>query len=137
VAESGQAEQRASEIIIALLREVVKLPDILFVMGKGPEAVMEGWVESEGTQVTVQDDWVAVESKPWHCHLHLTEVAGVRFVEEPDVHDTKRQAFSIRFLGQDGEPLLMIFFGRMYNDAGVVLSDKVARFRSLDERYGL
>ncbi len=40
MAESGQAEQRASEILIALLREVVKLPKILFVIGKGPEAVM-------------------------------------------------------------------------------------------------
>jgi putative heme iron utilization protein len=137
MAEGREAAHKPSEVIGALLREVVKLPDMLFVMGKGPSGVMEGWVDSEGTQVTVQDDWAAVESKPWHCHLHLTEVAEIRFVEEPDVHDSKRQSFSIRFLGRDGEPLLMIFFGRMYDDGGVLISDKVARFHTLQEKYRL
>jgi len=135
MAEGRHAEHKLSEIMVALLREVTRLPDVLFVMGKGPKAVMEGWVDSDGTEVVVLDDWVAVESKPWHCHLHLTEVAEIRFVEEPDVHDTRRQSFSIRFLGGDGEPLLMIFFGRMYDDGDVLISDKVARFHTLQEKY--
>lgn len=52
--ESGPTERGLNEIIEPLLREVTKLPDILFVMGKGPRAVMEGWVNAEGTQVSVQ-----------------------------------------------------------------------------------
>ncbi len=127
---------KLSETAEALLREVVRLPEILFVMGKGPQAVMEGWVSTEETQVSVQEDWVSVEGKAWHCHIHLTEVRDIRFVEEPDVHDRKRQAFSVRLLGMDQEPLLMIFFGQMYDNAGVLSADKVARFRTLQDHYG-
>ena len=127
---------KLSETAEALLREVVRLPEVLFVMGKGPQAVMEGWVSTEETQVSVQEDWVSVEGKAWHCHIHLTEVRDIRFVEEPDVHDRKRQAFSVRLLGMDQEPLLMIFFGQMYDNAGVLSADKVARFRTLQDHYG-
>ncbi len=126
-----------SETAEALLREVVRLPEVLFVMGKGPQAVMEGWVSTDETQVSVQEDWISVEGKAWHCHLHLAEVGEIRFVEEPDVHDRKRQAFSIRFLQQDKDPLLMIFFGKMYDEGGALSPDKVARFRSLQDRYRL
>ncbi len=137
MAEGENPELKPSEIIEALLREIIKLPDILFVMGKSPQAVMEGWVSSEETQVTVGDDWVSVESKLWHCHLHLTEVKQVRFVEEPDVHNQKRRAFSVRLDGENSEPLLMIFFGSMYDDAGLLLSDRVDCFRALRKKYGL
>ncbi len=128
---------KVSETAEALLREVVRLPDMLFVMGKGPQAVMEGWVSTDETQVSVQEDWISVEGKAWHCHLHLAEVGEIRFVEEPDVHDRKRQAFSIRFLQQDKDPLLMIFFGKMYDECGALSPDKVTRFRSLQDRYRL
>ncbi|MEE8076443.1 MAG: hypothetical protein V3T60_12550 [Candidatus Binatia bacterium] len=127
---------KLSETAEALLREVVRLPEVLFVMGKGPQAVMEGWVSTEETQVSVQEDWVSVEGKAWHCHIHLTEVRDIRFVEEPDVHDRERQAFSVRLLGMDQEPLLMIFFGQMYDNAGVLSADKVAHFRTLQDHYG-
>ena len=127
---------KLSETAEALLREVVRLPEVLFVMGKGPQAVMEGWVSTEETQVSVQEDWVSVEGKAWHCHIHLTEIRDIRFVEEPDVHDRKRQAFSVRLLGMDQEPLLMIFFGQMYDNAGVLSADKVARFHTLQDHYG-
>ncbi len=127
---------KLSETTEALLREVVRLPEVLFIMGKGPQAVMEGWVSTEETQVSVQEDWVSVEGKAWHCHIHLTEVRDIRFVEEPDVHDRERQAFSVRLLGMDQEPLLMIFFGQMYDNAGVLSADKVAHFRTLQDHYG-
>jgi putative heme iron utilization protein len=128
---------KLSETAEALLREVVRLPEVLFVMGKGPQAVMEGWVSTEETQVSVQEDWVSVEGKAWHCHIHLTEIRDIRFVEEPDVHDRKRQAFSVRLLGMDQEPLLMIFFGQMYDNTGVLSADKVARYRTLQDHYGV
>lgn len=137
MADGADSKSKLKQAGEALLREVVGLPDVLFVMGKGPQAVMEGWVSTEETQVTVREDWVSVESKAWHCHLHLAEVGEIRFVEEPDVHDRKRQAFSIRFLQRDKDPLLMIFFGKMYDDSGELSSDKVTRFRSLQDRYRL
>ena len=130
-------EPMRNENIVELLRQVVKLSDILFVMGKGPKAVMEGWVNCEETQVTVEKEWIAVESRPWHCHLHLPEVTSVWFVEEQDPHDPKRQAFNIRLLRKDGEPLLMIFFSRIYDGSGVLSQEKVVRFRALKEQYGL
>ena len=119
----------------ALIREVVNLPDILFVMDKGP-GVMEAWITSEETKVEAQGNWLAVESRGWHCHLNLSEVEAIRFVEEPDVHDLKRQAFSVRLLRKTGEPLVMIFFCEMYDDQGVLSTSRVERFRALGARYG-
>ena len=130
-ASDGNLNQRIAD----LLREVQNLPDMLFVMGKGPHAVMEGWLNPERTQVTVRGDWLGVESETWHSHLQLSEVKETRFVEQPDVHDPKRQSFSIRFLGSAGEPLLMIFFGGMYDAAGSLLQERVARFRNLHARF--
>lgn len=118
-----------------LLHEVIALPDILFVMGKGPEAVMEGWLDSAKTRVNVQGEWVAVEGEAWHCHLKLSEISQIRFVEEDDVHNKNRRAFSIRFIREDGEPLLMIFFDKMYDSTGRLREDQVAIFRSLHQRY--
>jgi len=126
---------KKKELIPRLLGEIVTLPDILFVMGKGPEAVMEAWVNPEETRFSLRDGWIAVESKPWHCHLQLREISELRFVEEPDPHDPARQAFSVRFLRGDGEPLLMVFFGRMYDEGGKLVTEKVGRFRSLREEY--
>jgi len=129
--------QKLNETIVSLLREVTQLAGVLFVVEKGPQAVVESWVSPGNMNVTVQGDWLAVESEPWHCHLDLAAVEEIRFVEEPDVHDLKRQAFSIRLLGRNGDPLLMIFFGKMYDDSGALVSEKVACFRALREQYGL
>lgn len=134
MSDSGQTRPELTEVIETLLHEVAHLPDILFVMGKGPRAVMEGWVTPDRTRVILQDKWIAVESEAWHCHLHCPDVRDIRFLEEPDVHDPRRQAFSNRFLGQDGQPLLMIFFGGMYDETGALLHEKVARFRTLGGR---
>ncbi len=135
--DGADKKGKPNELTEALFCEVVRLFDMLFVMGKGPQAVMEGWVSTEKTRVSVREDWLSVESEAWHCHLHLAEVGEIRFVEEPDVHDQKRQAFSIRFLQLDKDPLLMIFFGKMYDEGGALSPDKVTRFRSLQDRYRL
>jgi len=105
LAETVGHKESLVATVAGLLREVVRLSDMLFVMSKGPSAVIEAWVDVSGTKVSVKDEWLSVESEPWHCHLNLAEIAHVRFVEEPDVHDRKRQAFSIRLLGADEEAL--------------------------------
>ena len=120
--------------IAELVEEVTKLPGALFVMGTGPQAVMEGWVQDNQTQVLLKGDWVAVESGPWHCHLHLSDIGEVRFVVEPDVHDPKREAYSVRFLNKEGQTPLMVFFG-MHDKQGVLLSHRVDGFYTLKEKY--
>jgi len=122
--------------VLNLLREVQKLPGILFVMGKGPRAVMEGWLDPERARVSLDHgDWLGVENGPWHCHLHLGEVKEIRFVEQADVHDPTHQSFSIRFLNVGAEPVLMIFFDGMYDPAGTLLPDRLAHFRTLQARF--
>jgi len=135
MSREGEIARKRGELVEALLQEALKLPDMLFVMGKGPQAVMEAWVDSAMTRVGVKDDWIAVESESWHCHLHLAEITHIRFVEEPDVHDPKRQAYSIRFLGVDESPLLMIFFGKMYDASGLIFQERAGRFRALQKKY--
>ncbi len=135
--EKEQRDGKRGELVEALLQETLKLPDMLFVMGKGPQAVMEAWVAAERTQLRVEGDWVSVESESWHCHLCLAEVAYIRFVEAPDVHDPKRQAYSIRFVGVDESPLLMIFFGKMYDESGLIFQERAGRFRALQKKYVL
>ncbi len=127
-------DQEQNQRIAALIDEATKLPGSLFVMGKGPQAVMEGWVQAKELQVYLKGDWLAVESGAWHCHLNVSEIDEFRFVQEPDVHDTKRDAFSLRLLGKGGEPLLMVFFG-MYDRGGKLLSERVDGFHALKRKY--
>ena len=135
MSQEEESDRKRGEFVEALLREVVALPDMLFVMGKGPQAVMEAWVDSGKIQVSVKDGWIAVEDESWHCHLCVAEIAQLRFIEEPDVHDRRRQAYSIRFLGADESPQLMIFFGKMYNESGLIFQERAARFRALQKKY--
>ena len=127
-------QESRSRKFAELVDEVTKLPGSLFVMGNGPHSVMEGWIQAKQTQVFLKGDWVAVESGPWHCHLHLPDIAEALFVEEPDVHNPKREAFSVRFLSKDGQPLLRVFVG-MHDREGVLVSERVARFQALKEKY--
>ena len=127
-------DQEQNQKIAELIDEATKLPGTLFVMGKGPQAVMEGWVQAKELQVYLKGDWLAVESGAWHCHLNVSEIDEFRFVQEPDVHDTKREAFSLRLLEKSGEPLLMVFFG-MYDQSGKLLSERVDSFSDLKEKY--
>ncbi len=127
-------DQEQNQKSAALIEEATKVPGTLFVMGKGPQAVMEGWVQAKELQVYLKGDWLAVESGAWHCHLNVSEIDEFRFVQEPDVHDAKRDAFSLRLLGKGGEPLLMVFFS-MYDRGGKFLSDRVDSFSALKEKY--
>jgi putative heme iron utilization protein len=129
-------QRNLAETVVALLREVTRLEDILFVVENGSHAIVEGWVDPKGTNVEAQENWVAVESHHWHCHLDVGAVTEIRFIEEPDVHDLKRRAFGVRLLEKDGSALLMIFFGKMYDEAGVLSQDQVGRFKTLREKYG-
>ena len=74
------------------------------------------------------------ESGPWHCHLHLSDIGEVRFVVESDIHDPKREAYSVRFLNKEGQTPLMVFFG-MHDKQGVLLSHRVDGFYTLKEKY--
>jgi len=135
MSQEEESDRKRGEVVEALLREVVALPDMLFVMGKGPQAVMEAWVDCGKIQVSVKDGWIAVEDESWHCHLCVAEIAQLRFIEEPDVHDPRRQAYSIRFLGVDESPQLMIFFGKMYDESGLIFQERATRFRALQKKY--
>ncbi len=56
MSREGEIARKRGELAEALLQEALKLPDMLFVMGKGPQAVMEAWVDSAMTRVGVKDD---------------------------------------------------------------------------------
>ncbi|NIO08146.1 MAG: hypothetical protein GTO40_09150 [Deltaproteobacteria bacterium] len=66
--------------------------------------------------------------------MNVAEVEEFRFVREPDVHDTARDAFSLRLLGEEGEPLLMVFFG-MYDKGGKLMPERVDGFDALKSKY--
>ncbi len=134
-AGSVSRDQEENQKIAAVVDEATKLPGALLVMGKGPQAVMEGWVQAKELQVYLKGDWLAVESGAWHCHLNVAEVEELRFVREPDVHDKERDAFSLRLLGKGSEPLLMVFFG-MYDRGGELVPERVDGFNALKEKYG-
>ena len=63
MSQEEESDRKRGEVVEALLREVVALPDMLFVMGKGPQAVMEAWVDCGKIQVSVKDGWIAVEDE--------------------------------------------------------------------------
>lgn len=134
-ADVKDASERVGRVF-ALLREVAGEPGALFVVERGPAAIVEAWVDPHAAKVELSGGWAAVESGAWHCHLDLARVAAVRFVEEADVHDPTRKAFSASLLDGEANPLLVIFFAATYDESGALVPEKVSRFRALKERFG-
>jgi putative heme iron utilization protein len=121
-------EPRAEE----LLREMVACPELNWVIGLG-KAVAEGKTDPATVKLSIKDGWATVNMAEWHCHLALTEVARVKFVEG----ETSRGKISrsVHFVNAAGDSLMRVYFSKLVDDAGAVDAEKLARFEALRTKF--
>jgi len=121
-------ESRAEEI----LKELVTCPELSWVIGPG-KAVAEGKVDPARVKLSVDNGWATVEMTEWHCHLALTEMTRVKFVES--LTSKGKPSRSVHLVNAAGDSLLRVYFSKLVDGAGAVDAEKLARFEALKVRF--
>lgn len=116
-----------------LLRALVTVPELNWVIGPG-KAVAEGKTDPATVRLSIKDGWATVNMAEWHCHLALTEVARMKFVEGESSRG--RPSRSIHFVNPAGDSLLRVYFSKLTDDAGHVDQGKLTRFEALRAEFG-
>jgi putative heme iron utilization protein len=121
-------DSRAEE----LLKNLVAVPELNWVIGPG-KAVAEGKTDPATVKLSIKDGWATVNMAEWHCHLALTEVAQVKFVESET--SKGKPSRSVHFVNAAGESLLRVYFSKLAGEGGQVDQEKLSRYEALKARY--
>ena len=115
-----------------LLKELVTYPELNWVLGPG-KAVAEGKTDPARVKLSVENGWATVEMAEWHCHLALTEITRVKFVEGET--SKGKPSRSVHLVNAAGDSLLRVYFSKLVDAAGAVDAEKLARFEALKTRF--
>jgi len=121
-------EARAEEV----LKELVTYPELNWVIGPG-KVVAEGKTDPAAVKLSIENGWATVEMAEWHCHLALTEIVQVKFVESETSRGTPSRA--VHFVNAAGDSLLRVYFSKLVDAAGAVDAEKLARFEALRTKF--
>ena len=115
-----------------LLKELVTYPELNWVIGPG-KVVAEGKTDPAKVKLSVENGWATVEMAEWHCHLALTEITRVKFVESET--SKGKPSRSVHLVNAAGDALLRVYFSKLVDEAGAVNAEKLARFEALKTRF--
>ena len=121
-------ESRAEQ----LLKELVTYPGLNWVIGPG-KAVAEGKTDPARVKLSVDNGWATVEMAEWHCHLALTEITRMKFVESET--SKGKPSRSVHLVNAAGDSLVRVYFSKLVDAAGLVDPEKLARFEALRARF--
>jgi putative heme iron utilization protein len=116
-----------------VLGDLVTTPELNWVIGPG-KAVAEGKTEPGKVRLSVKNGWATVDMDLWHCHLAITEVTQVKFVE--GTTSKGRSSRSVHFVNATGDSLLRVYFSNFSDDKGDPVPEKQARWETLKAKYG-
>lgn len=115
-----------------LLRALVTVPELNWVIGPG-KAVAEGKTDPATVRLSIKDGWATVNMAEWHCHLALTEVTQVKFVEGET--SKGKPSRSVHFVNAAGDSLMRVYFSKLAGEEGQVDQEKLSRYEALKARY--
>jgi putative heme iron utilization protein len=118
-----------------LISDILSQQDILLSVNSGT-GIAEVKVET-GLPFRIRDKWATIgdEDRPWHIHLNMDEVVEARFIKEPRSSDG-RQSYSIRFFDLGGHLAMRANFVKLYDKAGNLITEKVAKFDEMYVKHG-
>jgi len=116
-----------------VLRDLVAYPELNWVIGPG-KAVAEGKTEPGKVSFSIKDGWATVDMDLWHCHLAITEVTQLKFVE--GTTSKGRLSRSVHFVNANGDSLLRVYLSNFSDDKGNPIPEKQARWEALKAKYG-
>ncbi len=131
-AEPGAETAGDRPLLVGLISDILKVPDVLFVVKSGA-AVAE--IRGDLLSPSYKNDWITVgdNSGPAHMHINMTGVSSARFVRE-----TKpgRTSYSVQLVDDSGERILAAFFTKMYDSEMNLRPDRVLAYESLEKEWG-
>jgi hypothetical protein len=123
------------EVAHQLISDILSQQDILLSVNSG-SGIAEVKIE-KGLPFRIKDKWATIgdENRSWHIHLNMDEVVEARFIKEPRSSDG-RQSYSIRFLDSGDHLSMRANFIKLYDSAGNLITEKVAKFNEIYVKHG-
>jgi putative heme iron utilization protein len=118
-----------------LISDILSQQDVLLSVNSG-SGIAEVKIET-GLPFRIRDKWATIgdEDRPWHIHLNMDEVVESRFIKEPRTSGS-RQSYSVRFFDSGGRLAMRANFIKLYDSAGNLIKEKVAKFDEMYVKYG-
>jgi hypothetical protein len=123
------------EVAHQLISDILSQQDILLSVNSG-SGIAEVKIE-KGLPFRIKDKWATIgdENRSWHIDLNMDEVVEARFIKEPRSSDG-RQSYSIRFLDSGDHLSMRANFIKLYDSAGNLITEKVAKFNEIYVKHG-
>lgn len=117
-------------MLLDLLSDLVKINDILLIV-KNIGAVSE---VRGPLSIKQKEKWITIgeNNGPAHLHINSELIKSAEFVEE---EKPERTSFSVRFLDENHDRILAVFFTKMYDDSKQLIPERQKIYDQLKQKF--
>lgn len=117
-------------MLFELLSDLVKTNDLLLIV-RNRGAVSE--VRSP-LSIRQKEKWITIGENDGPAHLHVDSelIKSAEFIEE---EKPERTSFSIRFLDENHDRIIAVFFTKMYDDSKQLIPEKRKIYEQLKQKF--
>ena len=117
-------------MLLDLLSDLVKINDILLIVKNiGATSEVRGPLS-----IKQKEKWITVGENDGPAHLHINSelIKSAEFVEE---EKPERTSFSVRFLDENHDRVLAVFFTKMYDDSKQLIPERQKIYDQLKQKF--
>jgi putative heme iron utilization protein len=117
-------------MLLDLLSDLVKINDILLIV-KNIGAVSE---VRGPLSIKQKEKWITIGENDGPAHLHINSelIKSAEFVAE---EKPERTSFSVRFLDENHDRILAVFFTKMYDDSKQLIPERQKIYDQLKQKF--
>ena len=117
-------------MLLDLLSDLVKINDILLIV-KNIGAISE---VRGPLSIKKKEKWITIGENDGPAHLHINSelIKSAEFVEE---EKPERTSFSVRFLDENHDRVLAVFFTKMYDDSKQLIPERQKIYDQLKQKF--
>ena len=117
-------------MLLDLLSDLVKINDILLIV-KNIGAISE---VRGPLSIKQKEKWITIGENDGPAHLHINSelIKSAEFVEE---EKPERTSFSVRFLDENNDRVLAVFFTKMYDDSKQLIPERKKIYDQLKQKF--
>lgn len=117
-------------MLLDLLSDLVKINDILLIV-KNIGAISE---VRGPLSIKQKEKWITIGENDGPAHLHINSelIKSAEFVEE---EKPERTSFSVRFLDENHDRVLAVFFTKMYDDSKQLILERQKIYDQLKQKF--
>jgi len=117
-------------MLLDLLSDLVKINDILLIV-KNIGAVSE---VRGPLSIKQKEKWITIGENDGPAHLHINSEL-IKFAEFVEEEKPERTSFSVRFLDENYDRILAVFFTKMYDDSKQLIPERQKIYDQLKQKF--